>query len=226
MEKGLSVGEFNRRINESLSGGDYPVDRMIDDMTAKIGRERDHVVFDSRLAWHFVPESFKVFIMTDLDEAARRVFHDSTRSESESYESWQECRKALVNRQKFETVRYMEIYGIDYYRMGNYNLVLDSTDASPQEVASEIMDRMEDYQNGEFHRIVELNPSSIRWSDGNTFSGADIEVVENEGVFTLRAGGSCLDRVVASGRKFVPVRVTVSGSVGENGFMDFSGMSE
>ena len=61
MEKGLSVEEFNRQVNEAASRGDHSVDKMIDDTTARIGEERDNVVFDSRLAWHFAPKSFKVF---------------------------------------------------------------------------------------------------------------------------------------------------------------------
>ncbi|MBQ2115465.1 MAG: dephospho-CoA kinase [Lachnospiraceae bacterium] len=51
MEKGLSVEEFNKQVNEAASKGDRSVDKMIDDMTTKIGEERDMVVFDSRLAW-------------------------------------------------------------------------------------------------------------------------------------------------------------------------------
>ena len=87
MDKGLSVEEFNRQVNEATRNGDRSVDKMIDDTTAKIGRERDNIMFDSRLAWHFVPDSFKVFVITDINEASRRVFNDSVRANSESYES-------------------------------------------------------------------------------------------------------------------------------------------
>ena len=86
---------------------------MIDDTTTKIGEERDNVVFDSRLAWNCAPKSFKVFVITDIDEAARRVFNDSLRANSESYESQEACKKALINHQTLETVRYKEIYDID-----------------------------------------------------------------------------------------------------------------
>lgn len=67
MDKGLSVEEFNRQVNEATRNGDRSVDKMIDDTTAKIGRERDNIMFDSRLAWHFVPDSFKVFVITDIN---------------------------------------------------------------------------------------------------------------------------------------------------------------
>ena len=129
MQKGVSVEEFNKQVNEAASQGDHSVDRMIDATTVKIGKEQDHVVIDSRLAWHFAPNSFKVFIITDIDEASRRVFHDSLRANSESYESQETCKRALIHRQKLETVRYKEVYGIDYYDMSNHNLVIESTNA-------------------------------------------------------------------------------------------------
>lgn len=225
MEKGLSVEAFNRQVNEAAERGDHSVDKMIDDTTARIGRERDNVVFDSRLAWHFAPKSFKVFIITDIDEASRRVFSDSLRADSESYESQDTCRKALVNRQKLETVRYKEVYDIDYYDMCNYNLVIESTNASPDDIAQEILDKMADYQNGSFEKMMELNPSSIRTDDNAAGRGSGmVEVSEKGGVFTLTAGKDVLDEAVARGAKFVAVSVSSSEAGGEDSFMNFANM--
>lgn len=227
MEKGLSVEEFNKQVNEAASRGDHSVDKMIDDTTTRIGEEQDHVVFDSRLAWHFAPKSFKVFIITDLDEASRRVFNDSLRANSESYESQPACRKALINRQKLETVRYKEIYDIDYYDMSNYNLVIESTSAAPAEIAQEILDKMNAFQNGDFDKLMELNPSSIKVPSQDIVEKGtgDIEVIEKGGVFTLRAGKDRLDAAVAQGAKFVTVKVAGSEPGGEDSFMNFSNMS-
>ena len=222
MEKGLSVEEFNKQVNEAASRGDRSVDKMIDDTTTKIGEERDNVVFDSRLAWNFAPNSFKVFVITDIDEAARRVFNDSLRANSESYESQEACKKALINRQKLETVRYKEIYAIDYYDMSNYNLVIESTNASPAEIAQEILDKMEEYQAGGFTKLMEINPSSIKTAQA---PDADlISVHEKGGVFTLNAGQNKLDAAMKQGDKFVAVKVSESEDGGEDSFMNFSNM--
>ena len=222
MEKGLSVEEFNKQVNEAASRGDRSVDKMIDDTPAKIGEERDNIVFDSRLAWHFAPKSFKVFVITDIDEASRRVFHDSLRANSESYESQEACKKALINRQKLETVRYKEIYDIDYYDMSNYNLVIESTNAAPAEIAQEILDKMAEYQNGNFEKLMELNPSSIKSAQA---TAADrISVAEQGGVFTLSAGNNKLEEAVSQGAKFVPVQISASEQGGEDSFMNFSKM--
>lgn len=225
MDKGLSVEEFNQQVNEAASRGDRSVDKMIDDMTAKIGKERDNVVFDSRLAWHFAPESFKVFVITDIDEASRRVFHDSLRAGSESYASQEACKKALINRQKLETVRYREIYDLDYYDMGNYNLVIESTSASPAEIAQEILDKMAAYQNGDFKKLMELNPASIHMEGYVPDTEcADIMVVEKNGIFTMSAGKNRFDETAAQGAKFIPVKISGSEPGGADSFMNFSHM--
>lgn len=222
MEKGLSVEEFNKQVNEAAAKGDRSVDKLIDDTTTKIGKERDHIVFDSRLAWHFAPESFKVFVITDIAEASRRVFNDSLRANSESYESQEACRKALINRQKLETVRYKEIYGIDYYDMSNYNLVIESTNASPNDIAQEILDKMGEFASGKFEKLMELNPSSIRPSDAN--DGENVTVSEKDGIFTLSGGKNVLNGAISDGAKFVPVKISSSELTSDDSFMNFSHM--
>lgn len=226
MDKGLSVEEFNKQVNEAASRGDRSVDKMIDDTTAQIGKERDNIIFDSRLAWHFVPKSFKVFVITDIDEASRRVFHDSLRAGSEQYVSQQECKKALINRQKLETVRYKEVYGIDYYDMSNYNLVIESTNATPTELAQEILTKMAEYQNGVFKSIMELNPSSIHKTahEIEKTEGNYISVNEKCGTFMVNTGEDLLDAAIAQGLKFVPVKISGAEPGGEDSFMNFSNM--
>ncbi len=209
MEKGLSVEEFNKQVNEATRKGDRSVDQMIDDMTARIGRERDNIMFDSRLAWNFVPDSFKVFVITDIDEASRRIFNDSVRANSESYESQETCKKALVHRQEMESVRFKEIYEIDYYDMSNYNLVIESTNAAPAEIAEEILEKMAEYQKEGFAKLMELNPTSIFVGEDAEVSGM-ITVNEVNGTWFLKSGKEELIKAITEGRKFVPVKVDVS----------------
>ena len=74
----ISVLEMNELMSK-----DHKYDHMIDDKTAQISRENQEksILFDSRLAWHFVEKSFKVFLSVDLAEAARRVYADASRRE-------------------------------------------------------------------------------------------------------------------------------------------------
>lgn len=206
MEKGLSVEEFNQQVNEATKRGDRSVDQMIDDTTTRIGKERDMILFDSRLAWNFVPDSFKVFVITDIDEASRRVFNDSVRANSESYDSQETCKKALINRQELESVRFKDIYSIDYYNMSNYNLVIESTSAAPAELADEILRRLEEYKTGAFEKLMEINPSSVYICPDSQEEGA-LVVNEINGTWFVKSGVKYLEEAFKEGRKFVAVTV-------------------
>lgn len=122
-EQGVSVLEMNK-----LMESDSKYDHMIDDTTARISREmkEKNILFDSRLAWHFVEESFKVFLSVNINEAARRVYADASRGDVESYASVEECAARLTERAQTEDRRYRELYNIEYFDYSNYNLVLDS----------------------------------------------------------------------------------------------------
>jgi len=134
-EHGVSVLEMNK-----LMESDHKYDHMIDDTTARISREQKdkQLLFDSRLAWNFVEESFKVFLSVSLDVAASRVLADASRGDVEKYASIEECKNSLRERALTEDRRYREIYGIEYFNYANYNLVLDSSDC-PTELLAKIL---------------------------------------------------------------------------------------
>lgn len=150
-EKGISVLELNE-----LAKADRSIDDLIDNRTAKIGREEDNILFDSRLAWHFAPYSFKVFLLTDSYEAARRTFAGGAR-EAEEYSDINATMSGLKERADLERERFKELYDIDYYDRNNYDLIIESTYASPEQIAKEIMRNFEEYKAKKFHSRLELN---------------------------------------------------------------------
>lgn len=134
-EHGVSVLEMNKMMEK-----DHKYDHMIDDTTARISKEQKDkkLLFDSRLAWNFVEDSFKVFLSVSLSVAAARVMADASRGTVETYTSLEECKESLKERAATEDRRYKELYGIEYFNYANYNLVLDSSDCAP-EVLAEIL---------------------------------------------------------------------------------------
>lgn len=144
-EMNITTLEMNR-----LMCSDRKYDTMIDDATARISREnRDkNIIFDSRLAWHFVEQSFKVFLSVSLDIAAERVMKDN-RGKEEKYTSIPEAKEMLAARAATEDKRYKDMYQLNYFDFTNYNLVIDSTFISPENmemVASIIMDEAKRFE--------------------------------------------------------------------------------
>ncbi|MGB8455469.1 MAG: cytidylate kinase family protein [Anaerocolumna sp.] len=134
-EMNITTLEMNQ-----LMCSDRRYDTMIDDATARISREnRDkNIIFDSRLAWHFVEQSFKVFLSVSLDVAAERVMNDN-RGKEERYSSLSEAKEMLAARAETEDKRYKDMYNLSYFDFTNYNLVIDSTCSTPEKIASVIM---------------------------------------------------------------------------------------
>lgn len=184
-ERGLSVIELNEEVNKEIAAGKHDIDDMIDNRSKKLGDELDNAVFDSRLAWNFVTESFKVFLMVDINEAANRVFNDNR--DTETYASVQECKKALLDRQLLEQERFAQLYGIDYYNMNNYNLVLETTNASPEDIAKEILTQFEAYKQKRFKQVMLLNPTSV-YPTQKVEEATSVEMAEESSYRQIKVG--------------------------------------
>ena len=131
-ERGVDILELNRIRDTSI-------DKLVDDEIVKVG-ERDidkNLIFDSRTAWHFVPESFKVFIDVDGKEQARRLLNSGRNTEKVDI-SVDEAMESLNERWELENKRYMTIYGFNNKNKDNYDLVVDNTNLSIEETGEAI----------------------------------------------------------------------------------------
>jgi len=145
-ERNISVRDFNEMVNTMHEQGDDSIDFEIDQKTARLNLEIDNAVFDSRLAWFFAEGSFKVFLKLDIDEAAKRVYYGNSR-QAESYISIEEAKRSLIERSNFETERYIEIYNLDYMNMSNFDLIIDSANLTPKEIAENIVCELKKHES-------------------------------------------------------------------------------
>ncbi len=133
---GISTLELNKRMKEN-AGLDDEIDNAVTELS--IARKGENLIFDSRMAWHFARDTFKIFLTIDPCEAARRVYYNRNSAE-ESYTDVDDACAKLVERSAVERKRFIEIYGVDYYDFNNFNLVVDTTSKTPDEVVSVIME--------------------------------------------------------------------------------------
>ena len=89
---GISTLELNQRMAEHPN-----LDAEIDNMVTKISLERadEKLIFDSRMAWHFAKNTFKIFLTIDPCEAAARVMLNQ-RGDEEKYASAEEACEKLI----------------------------------------------------------------------------------------------------------------------------------
>lgn len=160
----LSTLELNQ-----LMMSDRKYDHMIDDETARISRDnRDKdIIFDSRLAWHFVEYSFKVFVSVSLDVAAERIMKDQ-RGAVEKYSSVDEAKELLAERANTEMIRYKDIYNLNYMDFSNYNLIIDGTYCDPDTIAELIMEEAKSFYSDPQKTSKRLvSPKSLIFEDFN-----------------------------------------------------------
>lgn len=112
---------------------DDEVDGYVDRLQSEIANSGEQLVVDSRLAWHFFSNAFKVHLITETNEAAKRVTGRPS-STVESYTSLNEAIAGLRERSESERMRFITRYGVDKSRLRNYSLICDTTSAAPEEV--------------------------------------------------------------------------------------------
>lgn len=141
---GITTLELNKRLMEDPS-----LDKEIDGTVTKLSEEKkdEKLIFDSRMAWHFAKNTFKIFLTIDPMEAARRVMLNQRGSE-EHYDSVEEACEKLIERSNVERARFLDIYGVDYHDPNNFNIIVDTTSRTPDEIVKAIMENYEIYCNG------------------------------------------------------------------------------
>lgn len=134
-ERGLSVIQLNE-----IAKSDKSIDKLIDDQLIALQASPDSLIVDSRLAWHFIPNSYKIHLVVDTSIAANRVFN-AQRSD-ESYSTPADAYSANATRQTIENERFQQYYQIDCEDWRNYDLVLDSSTLMPADLAVKMLDQV------------------------------------------------------------------------------------
>ena len=141
-EKGMSIVEFQVYLNEHPE-----LDREIENSATEYANNHDNLIVDAKLGWFAIPSSFKVYLKVDIDIAVKRAYEDSARKDTEPFNSIEEAKEKITYRHKEETKRWIEEYGVDRDDMSNYDLVVDTSNLTPEQVAKKILDEYEKWIN-------------------------------------------------------------------------------
>ena len=129
--RGLTTLELNK-----VSQTDKSVDQEIDSYVIETGHSKDQLIMDSRLAWHFIPSAFKVFLSVDPQVGAQRVFNASRNDED--HPSIERALENNLKRQELEDIRFRKLYNISFKDHIHYDLVIDTSNTPPPAIAQRI----------------------------------------------------------------------------------------
>jgi len=141
-----SIGDFMREIakkhNLTLlelskqAETDKSIDEELDQKQTELAKE-DNFVIDSRLGFHFIKNSIKIFLEVNLNEAANRILKE--KRQHEHYKDIQDSINKIKTRINSEDKRYKEYYNIDYHDKDNYDIIIDTTDIEPEEIVNRLI---------------------------------------------------------------------------------------
>ncbi len=136
IERGLTLDEFNV-LGEKK---DF-TDKDVDEHQTELGKKEDDFIIDGRLSWYFIPNSIKVYLDIELKEGAKRIVK-TKRPDEKEYKTTGEALKVINLRVASDRKRYKKWYDIDCYDQKHYDLIVDTTNLTPEQVANKILEHI------------------------------------------------------------------------------------
>ena len=215
----MTIGELNVYMETHPE-----IDKEIDDGLVLLRDDPRSLIIDSRMAWHFTEGTFKVYLSTDTEVASARIMCAKRSDEQSS--SLEEAILCTRQRRASEKKRYYEKYGVDITDLSNYSLVVDTTYATPDEVAGVILACFEVWRADRSARFCYLSPERLNYIDDehdadklSEYSAAlescedipPVTVHEEDGEFYIESGIESALAYAFNLYTFVPVTL-VSGN--------------
>ncbi|MFH0956778.1 MAG: cytidylate kinase family protein [Candidatus Aenigmatarchaeota archaeon] len=136
-KKGLTIEE----LNEIGEKEDW-TDRGVDEFQKELGRKEDNFIIEGRTSYFLIPKSLKVFLNVDFMVGAKRIYDDVRSNKSKRnegrYKTVADAARAIRKRLESDIGRYKRYYGLDIYDLSQYDLVIDTTRLTPEQVAKRI----------------------------------------------------------------------------------------
>lgn len=203
-QHGMTAKEFNQFIESNPK-----YDNMVDDTIKEMGEKEENIIFDSRLAWFFVPKSFKIYMYVDVDTATERIFNDKGRV-SESYSDMATAKKEIIERRQSEVLRYKNFYNADINNYKNYDFIIDTSHATKDEVNDLVLSSFRAFEQGEAYNRVWLSPKNLDLSKNacneEDINTEEIEIVKRDGKFHVFKGHAQVRKALEEGKSLVAIK--------------------
>lgn len=130
----MTLSEYNEKAIT-----DHSLDEMMDEQLRNL-RNHSDIVVDSRLGFYWIPESFKVYLDLDIEDAIKRIHTDASsnakrREAGEDTGDLVDLAVQVRDRMEQEQKRFQAMYHVDPYSLEHFDLVIDTAKQSPKTVA-------------------------------------------------------------------------------------------
>jgi len=141
-QKGLTLEQLNQYA-QTHPETDVDIDKKVASQARQLA-QKSPVIVEGRTQFHFIPESFKLYVKVSLNEGAKRIWQQmqsekakSARNEGE-INSLVQLKKSIKQRIFSDKKRYQKYYGIDHTKKSNYDFVLDTSHLTKKQQITKI----------------------------------------------------------------------------------------
>lgn len=199
---GMTPKEFNVFIEK-----DPHFDNHVDDTIIKKGKEESNIIFDSRMAWHFVPDSFKIYLYVDVDTATERIMNDTKRV-NETYKDFETARQNIIERRQSEVLRYSNFYHVDVNDYRNYDLIIDTCSADKDYINELVLKSFQAFNDGKEYNKIWLAPKSLNLIENSCESkDGTLKVIKYNNCFYVYEGRDIVDKAKKENKTLLSVSV-------------------
>ena len=132
-EAGASLTEFSH-----LAEQDWEIDRELDSHMLQLLLQKEKGVFDGRLVGYLAHKNgigaLKIYLDAQRKVRIRRIMN----REKNDYET---VEREITERERSEQMRYRSIYGVDSNDRSFFDLIIDSSSLTPEEIVQQIVTR-------------------------------------------------------------------------------------
>lgn len=132
-EAGLTIYEFEDTVIKKDESFDIKLDQRVIDFW----KENNGFIFESRLAWNFIPDSFKISLTCDDMERYKRIYE-------REWGEFADCMRKTKKREEELVKRYKEVYpDIEFPPTDDaFDLVIDTTSTLPDDIIGIILKKI------------------------------------------------------------------------------------
>ena len=140
-EMWINIIEFNKMWDDPEKSAEFDLKYEEYQKNLKLS---DNIILDSRLWFYAQPHAFKILLDVDEEVAWERIF--KAERDTDKHASKKHAIAQVKERNSSDEERYKKLYDVDLWNPNNYNLVIDTSERTPEEVLQIILDEFKAYK--------------------------------------------------------------------------------
>jgi len=151
-----SIGDLQRKFAEDknisleelrkLEAIDSSIDLDFDNYQKELGTKEDNFVIESRLGAFFIKQAYKIFLDCDDDVRVKRILSDPKSNRAVELNKLENPEQSILTRDAQDNERLKKMYGFDFLDMNNFDLVVDTTNMTIQQIVDYILEKINSSQ--------------------------------------------------------------------------------